>query len=43
MENIKMFQVSALQSMALGYSRAVPTVGELMKHGEAGVGVKGKM
>lgn len=32
------FQVSTLQALALGYSRKVVTVGELMKHGEAGLG-----
>ena len=31
-----MFQVSTLQALALGYSRAVITVGELMKHGDIG-------
>ena len=36
--NSKMFQVSTLQSLALGYSRKVITVGELMKHGETGLG-----
>ena len=34
----KMFQVSTLQALALGYSRAVITVGELMKHGDIGLG-----
>ena len=33
-----MFQVSTLQSLALGYTRAVMTVGELMQHGETGLG-----
>ncbi|MBQ6782361.1 MAG: acetolactate decarboxylase [Treponema sp.] len=36
--NTNMFQVSTLQSLALGYTRAVITVDELMKHGEAGLG-----
>ena len=36
--NTKIFQVSTLQALALGYSRAVLTVGELMKHGETGLG-----
>ena len=36
--NAKMFQVSTLQALALGYSRAVITVGELMKHGDIGLG-----
>ncbi len=34
----KMFQVSTLQSLALRYTRAVITVGELMQHGETGLG-----
>ena len=34
----KMFQVSTLQALALGYTRAVMTVDELMRHGEAGLG-----
>ena len=34
----RMFQVSTLQSLALGYTRAVMTVGELMQHGETGLG-----
>lgn len=33
-----MFQVSTLQSLALGYTCAVMTVGELMQHGETGLG-----
>ena len=33
-----MFQVSTLQSLALGYTRAVMTVDELMQHGETGLG-----
>ena len=33
-----MFQVSTLQALALGYTRAVVTVEELMKHGEYGLG-----
>ncbi len=36
--NSKMFQVSTLQALALGYSKTVITVGELMKHGETGLG-----
>ena len=36
--NSKMFQVSTLQTLALGYTRKVITVGELMKHGETGLG-----
>ena len=33
-----MFQVSTLQALALGYSRAVIKVGELMRHGDIGLG-----
>ncbi|WP_155815516.1 acetolactate decarboxylase [Treponema sp. JC4] len=33
-----MFQVSTLQSLALGYTRAVMTVGGLIQHGETGLG-----
>ena len=36
--NVKMFQVSTLQALALGYSRAVIDVDELMKHGDTGLG-----
>lgn len=34
----KMFQVSTLQALALGYSRAVIKVEELMQHGSIGLG-----
>ncbi|EID85176.1 Alpha-acetolactate decarboxylase [Treponema sp. JC4] len=34
----RMFQVSTLQSLALGYTRAVMTVGGLIQHGETGLG-----
>lgn len=34
----KMFQVSTLQALALGYSRAVIKVMELMQHGDIGLG-----
>ena len=34
----KMFQVSTLQALALGYSRAVIDVDELMRHGDIGLG-----
>jgi len=34
----KMFQVSTLQALALGYSKTVITVGELLKHGDTGLG-----
>ena len=37
-ETAKIFQVSTLQALALGYSRAVITVSELMKHGCIGLG-----
>ena len=33
-----MYQISTLQALALGYTRAVVTVGQLMKHGEGGLG-----
>lgn len=38
MHDNKMFQVSTLQALALGYSRAVITVAELMRHGDTGLG-----
>ncbi len=34
----KMYQVSTLQALALGYSRAVITVAELLKEGDTGLG-----
>ena len=34
----RMLQVSTLQALALGYTRSVMTVGELMTHGETGLG-----
>ena len=34
----KMYQVSTLQALALGYSRAVTRVGELLRHGDTGLG-----
>ena len=34
----KMFQVSTLQALALGYSRQVITVQELLLHGDTGLG-----
>ena len=37
-DDTKMFQVSTLQALALGYSRAVIKVGELMRHGDIGLG-----
>ena len=36
--NTNMFQVSTLQALALGYTRSVVKVEELMKHGEYGLG-----
>ena len=38
MEYLKMFQVATLQSLALGYTKSVITVGELLKHGNIGLG-----
>ena len=38
MSDTKMFQVSTLQALALGYSRAVVNVGEIMRHGDIGLG-----
>ena len=38
MRNNKMYQVSTLQALALGYSRAVITVGELLREGDTGLG-----
>ena len=38
MEKIKMYQVSTLQALMLGYSRPVITVSELLKHGDTGLG-----
>jgi len=37
-KSAKKYQVSALQALALGYSRAVVNVEELMKHGDTGLG-----
>ena len=34
----KMFQVSTLQALAMGYSRAVIPVSELLQHGDTGLG-----
>jgi acetolactate decarboxylase len=33
-----MYQVSTLQALAMGYTRTVITVGELLKHGDTGLG-----
>ncbi|MBR0366567.1 MAG: acetolactate decarboxylase [Clostridia bacterium] len=38
MKNNTMYQVSTLQALVLGYSRTVVTVGELLKHGDTGLG-----
>lgn len=38
MKETKIFQVSTLQALALGYSRAVITVEEFLKHGDTGLG-----
>lgn len=35
---MKIFQISTLQALALGYSRAVVPVSELLKHGDIGLG-----
>ncbi len=37
-DNSKIFQVSTLQALALGYSRAVINVGEMLCHGDIGLG-----
>ena len=36
--NNKMYQVSTLQALALGYTRTVITVGELLREGDTGLG-----
>ena len=38
MECVKMFQVSTLQALMLGYSRPVISVSELLSHGNTGLG-----
>ncbi|MBQ8966642.1 acetolactate decarboxylase [Ruminococcus sp.] len=38
MKEHKMFQVSTLQALALGYSKSVVTVEELLSHGDTGLG-----
>lgn len=38
MDEMKMFQVSTLQALMLGYSRPVITVAELLAHGDTGLG-----
>ena len=34
----KFYQVSTLQALALGFSKSVMTVGELLQHGDLGLG-----
>ena len=38
MKESKMYQVSTLQALALGYSRGVIPVEELLTHGDTGMG-----
>lgn len=38
MKSNKIYQVSTLQALALGYSRSVVTVNEFMEHGDTGLG-----
>lgn len=38
MDELKMFQVSTLQALMLGYTKSVITVEELLKHGDTGLG-----
>ena len=38
MNNSKMYQISTLQALALGYTKSVITVEELVKHGNTGLG-----
>ena len=38
MDYLKMFQVSTLQALALGYTKSVITVEELLEHGDIGLG-----
>ncbi|MCR4646049.1 MAG: acetolactate decarboxylase [Oscillospiraceae bacterium] len=38
MENTKIFQVSTVQALSLGYTRSVISVGELLAHGNTGLG-----
>lgn len=37
-KNEKMYQISTLQALSMGYTKAVSTVGELMEHGDTGLG-----
>ena len=34
----KIYQVSTLQALAMGYTRAVVSVGDFLKHGDIGLG-----
>ena len=38
MNSLKMYQVSTLQALALGYTKSVITVEELLRHGDFGLG-----
>lgn len=38
MNDVKMYQVSTLQALLLGYSKSVITVSELLEHGDFGLG-----
>ena len=38
MKELKMFQISTLQALMLGYTKSVITVEELLKHGDTGLG-----
>ena len=38
MKSNKIYQASTLQALALGYTRPVVTVQELLKHGDTGLG-----
>ena len=38
MTDLSMYQVSTLQALSMGYSRAVITVSELLQHGDTGLG-----
>ena len=37
-DQTKIYQVSTLRALAMGYSRKVITVGELLEHGDIGLG-----
>ena len=37
-EQNRMYQVSTLQALALGYTKTVITVGELLQNGDTGLG-----